>query len=433
MSACPTRGPSVDTAALVDALNSGRIAGAGLDVTDPSALPANHPFWPARNVLITPLAATESLASSRWLLTMAPDAGISVTWHPAPHPRWLSMKRRAQHVWFLVFPDSELLDVSGPWSVLGYANEAIGRELYCTRLLTPAAGAVRTRHGMVLGNALSLEEASRLAAPDMFVVAGAGLDNGRSSVERSAAAWLRERHRDIGRIISICTGAFVLGEAGLLDRRHATTHWLYRNELKQRFPKAKVVEDEIYLRDGRVWTSAGITAGIDLMLALVEEDLGPATAMTVAKALVLFLRRSGQQAQFSQLLARQEREPVRLRGLLATVAERLDEPLDVAALADEAGMSARTLTRVCARDFGETPAALIRRLRLDEARRLLEETALPLKAVARRVGVGDESTLWRLFTRDLGVTPAEYRSRFSARPQRRPTRRTESVPGEPKR
>lgn len=329
------------------------------------------------------------------------------------------MKRRTQQVWFLVFPDSELLDVSGPWSVLGYANEAAGRELYRTRLLTPAGRAVRTRHGMVLGSALSLEEAGRLAAPDVFVIAGAGLNKGLSVAERAAAAWLRERQREIGRIISICTGAFVLGEAGMLDRRHATTHWFYRDELRQRFPKAKVTQDDIYLRDGRVWTSAGVTAGIDLMLALVEEDLGPGVAMTVAKALVLFLRRSGQQAQFSQLLASQEREPTRLRGLLAAVAERLDQPLAVAALAGEAGMSARTLTRVCAREFGETPAALVRRLRLEEARRLLEQTALPLKAVARRVGVGDESTLWRLFARGLGVTPVEYRSRFAARPQPR--------------
>lgn len=331
------------------------------------------------------------------------------------------MKRRTQQVWFLVFPDSELLDVSGPWSVLNYANEAVGRDLYRTVLLTPAGGTVRTRHGMVLGNALSLEDAGKLTAPDMFVVAGAGLRRGLSAAERAAVAWLRKRQGKIGRIVSICTGAFILGEAGLLDRRHATTHWIYRDELRHRFPKAKVTQDEIYLRDGRVWTSAGITAGIDVMLALVEEDHGPAAAMVVAKALVLFLRRSGQQAQFSQVLARQEREPTRLRGLLANVAERLDKPLDVAALADEAGVSARTLTRLCGREFGETPAALVRRLRLEEARRLLEQTTLPMKSVARRVGVGDESTLWRLFTRALGVTPAEYRSRFAARPlPRRP-------------
>jgi len=322
------------------------------------------------------------------------------------------MKRRTQEVWFLIFPDSELLDVSGPWSVLGYANEATGREMYRTRLLTPAGGPVRTRHGMMLASGLSLKDAERQAAPDMLIVAGAGLAKGLSDPERAAATWLRKRHSEIDRIISICTGAFVLGEAGLLDRRHATTHWQYREELRRRFPKAKVTQDEIYLRDGRIWTSAGITAGIDLMLALVEEDLGPAAAMTVAKALVLFLRRSGQQAQFSQLLASQEREPTRLRGLLAGVAERLDKRLAVAALAGEAGMSARTFTRLCAREFGETPAALVRRVRLDEARRLLEQTTLPLKTIAQRVGVGNESTLWRLFDRTLGVTPTEYRSRF---------------------
>jgi transcriptional regulator GlxA family with amidase domain len=329
------------------------------------------------------------------------------------------MKRDARQVWFLVFPDGELLDVSGPWSVLGYANEVVGRAIYCSRLLTAAGGAVRTRHGLLLGGALSLEEAGHLAAPDMLVVAGAGLAKGFSAAERAAAAWLRRRHREITRIVSVCTGAFILGEAGLLDRRRATTHWQYRAELRQRFPKAEVSQDDIFLRDGRIWTSAGITAGIDLMLALVEEDHGRETAMTVAKNLVLFLRRSGQQAQFSQMLARQEREPARLQGLSALIAERLDKPLNVEELAEEVGMSARTLTRLCARELGEPPAALVRRLRLEEARRLLEETTLPLKAVAQRSGLGDESTLWRLFTGRLGITPAEYRARFAVNSARR--------------
>jgi transcriptional regulator GlxA family with amidase domain len=329
------------------------------------------------------------------------------------------MKRDARQVWFLVFPDGELLDVSGPWSVLGYANEVVGRAIYCSRLLTAAGGAVRTRHGLLLGGALSLEEAGHLAAPDMLVVAGAGLTKGFSAAERAAVAWLRRRHREITRIVSVCTGAFILGEAGLLDRRRATTHWQYRAELRQRFPKTVVSQDDIFLRDGRIWTSAGITAGIDLMLALVEEDHGRETAMTVAKNLVLFLRRSGQQAQFSQMLARQEREPARLQGLSALIAERLDKSLNVEELAEEAGMSARTLTRLCAREFGEPPAALVRRLRLEEARRLLEETTLPLKAVAQRSGLGDESTLWRLFTGRLGITPAEYRARFAVNSARR--------------
>jgi transcriptional regulator GlxA family with amidase domain len=247
------------------------------------------------------------------------------------------------------------------------------------------------------------------------VVAGGSPTNGLSPAEVKVATWLRANHRDITRIISVCTGAFVLGEAGLLDRRRATTHWLYREELRRRFPKAHVVHDDIFLRDGRIWTSAGITAGIDLMLALVEADMGHALAMTVAKGLLLFLRRSGQQAQFSAMLERQEREAAPLRDLSALILEHLDGDLSVDWLAGETGMSSRTLSRYCEKELGETPAALVRRLRLEEAQRLLEQTDLPLRAVATRTGIGDASTLWRLFQRRLGITPAEYRSRFAAR------------------
>jgi len=219
----------------------------------------------------------------------------------------------------------------------------------------------------------------------------------------------------VPRVVSICTGAFVLGEAGLLNGRRATTHWRYVDLLRTRFPKARVVDDDIFLRDGRVWTSAGITAGIDLMLALVEEDHGHDVAMVVAKSLVLFLRRSGGQAQFSQVLKRQEGEPGRLRDLSAFVLEHLGDPLPLEELARGVGMSPRTRTRWCRRELGESPAALVRRVRIEEAQRLLEQTSLPLKDIAARAHLGDPSTLWRVFTRYVGVTPADYRARFATR------------------
>jgi len=198
-----------------------------------------------------------------------------------------------------------------------------------------------------------------------------------------------------------------------LDGRRATTHWQYVDVLRQRFPKVRVVDDDIFLRDGRVWTSAGITAGIDLMLALVEEDHGHAVAMAVAKNLVLFLRRSGRQAQFSQMLKRQEDEPTRLRDLSAFIFEHLNQPLSLERLARNVGMSVRTLTRCCRQELGESPAALVRRARIEEAQRLLEQTSLPLKDIAVRTHLGDASTLWRTFTRYLGITPADYRARFA--------------------
>ena len=324
------------------------------------------------------------------------------------------MKRRTRQVWFVVFPGSEVLDLVGPWSVLGYANEVAGREVYKLHLAAPLSGEIRTRHGLAITGARPLGEAT-VGAADMVVIAGGATESPLPPSEARAAQWLRKHHRGIPTLIAICTGAFVLGEAGLLNRRRATTHWVYVDVLRRRFPKARVVDDDIFIRDGRIWTSAGITAGIDLMLALVEHDHGHAVAMGVAKSLVLFLRRSGTQAQFSQMLKRQEAEPGRLRDLSAFILEHLNEPLSLDELARTAGMSPRTLTRWCRRELGESPAGLVRRVRVEEAQRLLEQTSLPLKDIAARAHLGDPSTLWRIFTRYVGATPADYRARFATR------------------
>jgi transcriptional regulator GlxA family with amidase domain len=205
----------------------------------------------------------------------------------------------------------------------------------------------------------------------------------------------------------------VLGEAGLLDGQRATTHWRWTAELRARFPRATVLDDRIYERSARVWTSAGITAGIDLTLALVEQHHGHAVAMAVAKNLVLFLRRSGNQAQFSEALRSQMREETGLRDVTRYVLEHLQEPLTVERIARGVGTSARSLTRHCQEELGEAPAALVRRLRLERACRLLEETRSPLKVVARLAGLGDASTIYRLFMRRFRVSPAAYRERFA--------------------
>jgi transcriptional regulator GlxA family with amidase domain len=223
---------------------------------------------------------------------------------------------------------------------------------------------------------------------------------------------LLRRIGEIPRIVSICTGAFVLAEAGILDGRRATTHWMFLNEFRERFPKVIVEDKAIFLNDGNVWTSAGITAGIDLALALVEQDCGHRVAMEVARRLLLFLRRSGRQAQFSGLLNRQEKEPPRLRDLHAFVIEHLDETLSVERLADQLAMSPRSLSRWFQKEVKETPAAFVRNLRLQEAKRLLSESNLGLRDIASRAGLGDHSTLWRTFSRQLGVSPDDYRKRF---------------------
>ena len=249
--------------------------------------------------------------------------------------------------------------------------------------------------------------------PDVAIVAGAPV-RPLPEVDARLVPWLRRFHARIPTVVSICTGAFVLAAAGVLDGRRATTHWMFLDELRARYPAVRVVDDGIFVKDRGVWTSAGITTGIDLTLSMVEEDHGHRVAMAVARRLVLFLRRSGNQAQFSSALRRQEKEPPKLRDISTFVLEHLDEPLLVERIARRVGMSPRTLSRWCREHLGESPAELVRRLRLEEARRLLEETSLPLKDITARTGLGDASTMWRAFTRRLGVTPAAYRQRFAA-------------------
>ncbi len=318
----------------------------------------------------------------------------------------------AQRVWFLVVPGTSMLDLAGPWEVLGHANDLLGRPAYEMEALGPTAPVARTRYGLVAGGLRPLpRRPDRL--PDVVIVAGAPVDP-MPAENAAVVAWLRRHQAGIPTVVSICTGAFVLAAAGILDGRRATTHWLFLDELRARCPAAAVVDQGIYVKDGRVWTSAGLTAGIDLTLALVEERHGHALAMEVAKRMVLFLRRSGHQAQFSSALQRQKREPAAERDLAAYVVEHLDEPLGVSRLAAAAGMSTRTLTRWCRAHLDESPAEMVRRLRLEEAKRLLEETALAVKEIGARTGLGDASTLWRAFTEYAGVTPGAYRQRFGA-------------------
>lgn len=313
----------------------------------------------------------------------------------------------------MLFPGAELLDATGPWEVLSHANDALGREAYALQLISHDGGDVRTRHGLVLGGTRSLRAAQMTGVPDIVMVAGGSPFAPLPLPESRFASWLARHHYRIRLCISICTGAFVLGEAGLLDGKRVTTHWRWALELGRRFPHAIVVDDGIFERSGRIWTSAGITSGIDLTLALVEDHHGQATAATVAKNLLLFLRRTGNQAQFSEALRQQSNEPAELRGITAFIHEHLHEALSLARLARALGMSTRTLSRACKHRLGETPAALVRRMRLEHARRLLEERTLPLKSIASQCGFGDVSTLHRSFTRAFRLSPAQYRSRFS--------------------
>ncbi len=213
---------------------------------------------------------------------------------------------------------------------------------------------------------------------------------------------------------SVCTGAFVLARAGLLEGRRATTHWSACAALARRHPAVRVESEPIFVRDGNVYTSAGVTAGIDLALALVEEDVGRETALRVARGLVLFIRRGGAQAQFSVGLAGQEAQRASLRALQEWMAGHLAEDLSVPALAERAFMSPRNFARVFTRETGSTPAAYVEQLRLERARTLLETTDVQLAEIARRCGFGTVETLRRVFSRRLHVSPSDYRDRFAA-------------------
>jgi transcriptional regulator GlxA family with amidase domain len=323
------------------------------------------------------------------------------------------MSPSSKMVWFLVVPRTSMINVAGPWEVLGHANDLLGREAYGLQAFGPTAPATQTRFGLCLSGVRPLP--SRLDhPPDTVIVAGASPADPMPVDHTPIVPWLRRNRPRIKTVVSICTGAFALAAAGLLDGRRATTHWMYLNELRARFPKVHVIDEGIYVKDRGVWTSAGVTAGVDLALALVEEDHGHALAMRVAKRMVLFLRRSGHQAQFSSTLRPQERESPRLRDISTFVVKHIDERLPVERIAAQVGMSPRTLSRWCRKNLEESPAELVRRLRVAEARRLLEETTLPLKDITERTGLGDQSTLWRVFMHDLGLTPAEYRHRFAA-------------------
>jgi transcriptional regulator GlxA family with amidase domain len=320
------------------------------------------------------------------------------------------MTSRNKRVWFALVPGTGLLNIAGPWEVLGHTNDVLGRTAYELALMGPCGPSALTGHGLTLSGVRPLPR-SLPQPPDVLVIAGAPVRRS-PEVTQKLVAWVARFSARIPSIVSICTGAFVLCAAGLLDGKRATTHWSYLKELRARFPQVEVVDEGIFVRDGKIWTSAGVTAGIDLTLALVERDHGHEVAMAVAKRLVLFLRRSGNQAQFSGALPHQEQEPPQLRDISVFVREHLAEALSVQRLARALAMSSRSLSRLCSEHFGESPAALVRRLRIDEARRLLEETALPLKEITARTGIGDESTFWRVFTRRLGVSPAAYRERF---------------------
>ena len=315
------------------------------------------------------------------------------------------------------YPDVQALDLSGPLEMFARATRVLREEGrahpgYALAVVGTEAGPIAASSGFrFLPDATF--GALRGAVDTLLVVGGRGVD--AVLANRAALAWLRRMAGRVRRLGSICTGAFALAEAGLLDGRTATTHWSRAAELARRYPRVRVEEDRIWVRDGEVYTSAGVTAGMDLALALIEEDLGAELALAVARAMVMYVRRPGDQSQYSAPLRLQAAATPSVRELVAWAAEHPAADLSVPALAHKVGKSPRHLTRVFRKELGVAPAEAVEQLRLEAARRALQQSAASLEEVAARCGFGSAEVMRRAFLRTLHVTPSAYRARFAAR------------------
>jgi transcriptional regulator GlxA family with amidase domain len=324
-------------------------------------------------------------------------------------------------VLILAAAGAEMLDVVGPYQVFSSANRLArqrgGRDAYHVEVL--ACGPSRRLHtncGLTLTAQRTLA-AWRGPIDTLLIAGGDAVEQHRTSA--ASVRWLQRAAARARRLGSICTGAMLLGRAGLLDGHHVTTHWNWCELLARQFPRARVNPDPIFIRDGRLATSAGVTAGMDLALALIEEDHGAQLALQTARHLVLYLRRPGGQAQFSAALALQLSERQPLRELHAWVLENLQQPLTVTQLAARVHMSPRNFARIFSREMRTTPAKFVERLRVETARRRLEETRRSLKQIARECGFGSVGSMRGVFQRTVGVPPARYRQHFRGDPEAR--------------
>lgn len=314
-------------------------------------------------------------------------------------------------VLFVLFDAVQSLDVTGPLEVfVGAEQHAPGT--YRIRTASLDGAPVRTSSGLTLVPDQALVDP--LDAHTLVVPGG----QGTRTPDPALVGWLREHGPRAERLVSVCTGAILLAAAGLLDGRRATTHWAYCDKLARDHPDVEVDPDPIYVRDGHVATSAGVTSGIDLALALVEEDLGREVALGIARHLVVFLRRPGNQAQFSAQLAAQtaQREP--LRDVQRWITEHPDADLTVESLATRASLSPRHFARAFQTETGMTPGRYVDRVRLEHARRLLEDTTDGIEEISRASGYGTPEAMRRAFVKALGAAPAEYRRRFRPAPAR---------------
>ncbi len=323
------------------------------------------------------------------------------------------LSKSTLRVVLLAYDDMNLLDLCGPLQALATASKrhsGNGAPLYETIVASTDGGLITTSAGLpVLTVAIATLDG---LAIDTLIAPG-GCKGQEFYAPPALIDWIAFQAPRVRRLCAVCTGAFMLAAAGQLQGKRAATHWEWVDRLRKLHPQVDIDADKIFVNDGGVWTSAGVSAGIDLTLALIEEDYGHHVAIETARQLVMFIKRTGGQSQFSVPLAAQAQQGGRFDQLHAWVAANLHENLTVERLAEQAGMVARTFARSYASQLGRTPAKMVEAMRLEAACNALEKTTLPLKTIAASIGYVEEQNLRRVFQRQFGISPGQYRDRFS--------------------
>lgn len=322
---------------------------------------------------------------------------------------------RNRQVAMLFYENAQVIDVTGPLSVFSTAADMLTpakgeKPAYTTMLIATGTGAIPTSCGIRVSPDRRLSDTDPAEIDTLLVAGGRGI--GKAMADKALVDWLRTAAPRVRRIASVCTGAYLLAEAGLLDGKRATTHWRYCAALGRDYPAVDVEPDAIHIRDGKVYSSAGVTAGMDLALALVEEDYDRTLALAVARDKVMFLKRPGGQSQFSTVLAAQSAGDETFGRLQDWILDHLDDDLTVPALAERAAMSPRNFARLFAQRTGMTPAKFVEAARLESCRQRLEDTAAPLDGIARECGFGNAERLRKAFQRRFRISPRDYRRRF---------------------
>lgn len=326
---------------------------------------------------------------------------------------------RTHTVSMLAYPDCQILDVTGPLEVFARSSRWLSDHAhtradvaYRVEIIADRPGAVRCSNGLELVAARSWRDVKRTGT--LLVAGGIGQD--APAADAGLLAWLRGMQGRCERLGSVCTGALVLAAAGLLDHHRATTHWAYGAHLATAGLDIRVDTDALFIADQGIYTSAGVTAGMDLALAMVESDWSREVALAVARELVMYVKRSGGQSQFSRLLQAQQADSDRLRKLQLWMLEHLDSELSVGRLAGRVAMSPRNFSRRFRREVGMSPAHYVEQIRIEAARDRLESTQLPMGRIAALCGFGSAESMRRAFGRRVGIAPSEYRRRFTSRP-----------------